>query len=629
MIIYLGNMNILSVENLSLTLNDEPLFENISFGLNKSEHVGLIGNNGQGKSTLLKVISDKIESDTGTISKTNETEIGFLEQIITFDNNDTVLDYFYKSDGSRLNLLKQYYKLLEDPIKNENQLSEITQTIDKDNIWGIENQFTSILGELDLYDANKRPMRELSEGQRKKVAISRVLCNKPDILFLDEPTNHLDIKTIEWLQKYLAASNMTIIVVTHDRYFLNAVCTKILELYNSNLFIHPGNYNEYLERKAKRLIDDQKHQDRLSTILKRELEWLQRGPQARTSKDGNRIERIKDMQDDQRSVDENDQNKFASSKRYLGKKILEVKNISKSFGENVVFKDFTFSFTKDMRIGVIGENGSGKSTLLDVLTKQIESDSGIVDVGVNTVFGYYDQLGRNLVSNKTVLEYVEDISERITLSSKNEVSAARFLELFNFPSKLHRLPIAALSGGQKRRLYLLSQLIKNPNFLVLDEPTNDLDIETIENLENYIEDFFGCSIVVSHDRAFLDRTCDYLLILKNNKIMQFAGNYSNYASSALFQAEEVDQKEELQDNKKHTKKKKKGLNFKEKKELNEIPSKIEKLEILIEKLELSFNTIEETELGSLEERTKLYEEKKVEFENLENRWLELLEKDES
>jgi ATP-binding cassette subfamily F protein uup len=621
-------MNILSVENLSLTLNDEPLFENISFGLDKYDRVGLIGNNGQGKSTLLKVLSKKIEKDEGSISTMNETEIGFLEQIVTYDENATVLDYFYSCEGSRFKLLKDYYKLLEDPITNENKIAQITLLLDKDNIWGLENEFSSILGELGLYDVNDKLMKTLSGGMRKKVAIARVLCNKPDILFLDEPTNHLDIKTIEWLQRYLAASTMTIIVVTHDRYFLNAVCNKIIELYNSQIFVHPGNYNEYLERKAKRLIDERKYQDRLSTILRRELEWLKRGPQARTSKDGNRIDRIKDMQSEQRNVGEKEQNNFSSNTRYIGKKILDVKNISKSFKDNLIFKDFTFSFTKDMRIGIIGENGSGKSTLLDVLTNHIESDSGIVDIGVNTVFGYYDQIGRNLTSNKTVLEYVEDISDRIVLSKKNEVSAARFLELFNFPTKLHRLPISTLSGGQRRRLYLLSQLMKNPNFLILDEPTNDLDVETIENLENYIEDFFGCSIIVSHDRAFLDRTCDYLLIIKDHQITQFAGNYTQYSSSQLIEEKTAKPKQNI-NSIKDNKKKKKGLTFKEKKELEILPDKIEETENLISELEKSFNTIESTSLGTLEERTKLYEAKKEELEDLETKWLELLEKEEA
>ena len=619
-------MNILSVENLSLTLNDLPLFEHINFGLDKGEHVGLIGDNGQGKSTLLKALAKKIAIDEGNITKNNDTEIGFLEQLIESDDNDTVLDYLYKSEGKKFQLLKQYTSLLEDPEKNEKQLIDLTHILEKDNIWNIENDFNSILGELDLYNVNTRKMSTLSGGQRKKVAIARVLANKPEILFLDEPTNHLDIKTIEWLQKYLSNSNMTIIVVTHDRYFLNAVCTKIIELFNSNIYIHPGNYNNYLERKAKRILNDQKQQDRLTTILRRELEWLQRGAKARTSKDGNRIDRIYEMENQQKNVVEADQKQFISNSRYIGKKILNVENISKSFGDNLIFDKFTFSFSKDMRIGIVGDNGSGKSTLLDVLTSTLESDSGTIDTGVNTVFGYYDQNGRNLISEKTVLEYVEDIAERIYLSKKNEVSAAKFLELFNFPSKLHRLPISTLSGGQKRRLYLLSKLLKNPNFLILDEPTNDLDIATIENLENYINDFVGTSIIVSHDRAFLDHTCDYLFIIKDSIISQFAGNYTAYNESLkniINVKKEITQKAQIK------KQKKKGLTFKEKKELEDLPIKIEELEKLISSLENSFSSINETELGTLEERTALYSKKQEELEELENRWLILLEKEEN
>ncbi|MGD1820404.1 MAG: ABC-F family ATP-binding cassette domain-containing protein [Pleomorphochaeta sp.] len=619
-------MNILSVENLSLTLNDTPLFEKISFGLEANEHVGLIGNNGQGKSTLLKALAKRISVDEGQVTKNNDAEIGFLEQNIDYDINDTVHDYLFKSPGHKFQILKEYNKLLEDPIANEKQIIKLTPIMEKENIWNIENDFLSILGELDLYDVNNKKMDKLSGGQKKKVAIARVLANRPQILFLDEPTNHLDIKTIEWLQKYLASSKMTIIVVTHDRYFLNSVCTKIIELYNSNIYVHPGNYNSYIERKAKRLMDEQKYQDRLTTVLRKELEWLQRGPKARTSKDGNRIDRIYEMQSEQKSIGDKKQNQFNSSDRYIGKKILEVENISKAFGENLIFENFTFSFTKDMRIGIIGDNGTGKSTLLDVITNHLNSDTGKIDIGVNTVFGYYDQNGRNLVSNKTVLEYVEDISDRIRLSQKNEVSAARFLELFNFPTKLHRLPISTLSGGQKRRLYLLSQLLKNPNFLILDEPTNDLDIETIENLESYIEDFVGTSIVVSHDRAFLDRTCDYLFIIKDHNITQFAGNYTNYSTYLNNQKTEKKEKEIVQPVKS---KKKSGLTYKEKIELEAIPSEIEKLESLISELEESFNTIEKTELGTLEERTKLYQDKKDELEIKEERWMELLEKEES
>lgn len=633
-------MNILSCENISLTLNDEPLFENVTFGLEERDHVGLIGNNGTGKSTLLKVLVQKIESDTGTVSITNNKEIMMLNQIIDYDKDDSVRDYLFKGEGSRFNRLREYYQLLEisDNEASHKRLSQITDEMDRDNTWNIESDFLSILGELQLSNVSDRLMSSLSGGQRKKVGIARVLCSNPDLLLLDEPTNHLDIETIEWLQKYLASSNMTLIVVTHDRYFLNAVCQKIIELDRSQIYIHPGNYTSYLERRKIRLEAMQKEQDRLTTILRRELVWLQRGAKARTGKDTNRKDRISAMQSQQKNVSDIEQTSFKSTTTRLGKKILEIKHLSKGYNQNLLFEDFSFSFTKGMKIGIVGPNGSGKSTLLDIITQHTTPDSGIVDVGINTVFGYYDQIGRNIDSNKTVLEYVEDIAERIILSPGQELSASQFLETFSFPSKFHRLPISTLSGGQRRRLYLISRLMKNPNFLLLDEPTNDLDVATMENLENYLYDFQGCIIIVSHDRAFLDNTCDQLLILNNPSINQYPGSYSNYKTekdnnTLFFNQKKEDEIEQVQEKSKpnknyREKSKKKGLTFNEKNEYKSIGKKIEDLENFINELEESFANINEDKNGTLEQRTKKYNESKLNLEELEERWLFLAEKDE-
>jgi ATP-binding cassette subfamily F protein uup len=628
-------MNILSCENISLTLNDEPLFENVTFGLDERDHVGLIGNNGTGKSTLLKVLIGKLESDSGNVSMANYAEMMMLNQVIEFDDGDSVRDYLFKGEGSRFDRLREYYSLLEisDDESSHARLAAITDEMDKDNTWNIESDFLSILGELQLSDVIDRPMSTLSGGQRKKVGIARVLSANPDILLLDEPTNHLDIDTIEWLQRYLASSTMTIIVVTHDRYFLNAVCQKILELDRSQIYVHPGNYTQYLERRATRLESMQKEQDRLTTILRRELVWLQRGPKARAGKDTNRQDRIANMQDLQKNVKDIDQVKFTSTSRRLGKKILEVKHLAKAYGDNVLFDDFSFSFTKNMRIGIVGPNGCGKSTLLDILTGHLESDSGEIDTGINTVFGYYDQLGRNIDSTKTVIEYVEAISERITLAPGQELTSSQFLETFNFPKKLHRLPIATLSGGQKRRLYLISRLMKNPNFLVLDEPTNDLDVATMENIESYINDFDGCSIVVSHDRAFLDNTCDQLFILNSPNINEYPGIYSNYKedlenNKIAFIKEEIEEKKkEDKPNKNYkSRPKKKGLSYKEKKEYETLTEEIDEITSLISILEESFADISENEYGTLEERSQKYSKNKEILETKEERWLELAEK---
>lgn len=618
-------MNVLSIENISITLNDEPLFSNVTFGLEEKEHIGLIGKNGTGKSTLLKILDGKLTPDTGKVSMANSAEIMMLNQIVEFDKDDTVYDYMHKGEGTRFEQLRQYYKLLEDAINNEDKIAKLTEQLDKDNTWNIESDFLSILGELGLENLQDRKMSTLSGGQRKKVSIARVLCANPSILLLDEPTNHLDIETIEWLQKYLANSQMTIIVVTHDRYFLNSVCTKILELEGSNIYIHPGNYNEYIERKATRLEAMQKEQDRLSTILRRELQWLQRGCKARTGKDNNRKARIEQMQSEQKSVAEVNQNKFTSNSRRLGKKILDVKHIAKGYSDKFLFQDFTFSFTKGMKIGIIGSNGSGKSTLLDVLTSHIPCDQGTIDTGINTVFGYYDQMGRNLNSNKTVLEYIEDIAQRIVIAPGQELSASQFLETFSFPVKLHRLPISTLSGGQRRRLYLISRLVKNPNFLVLDEPTNDLDVDTMENLEQYVEDFEGCSIVVSHDRAFLDHTCDQLFIIEDSTIKMFSGNYTDYKNEV--ESISVEEKKKTQTKQQYRQpSKKKGLTFKEKKEYEELTIKVDEIGELITKLEESFADINPTELGTLDERNRMYQEQKLLLEEVEERWLELAEK---
>ncbi len=478
-------------------------------------------------------------------------------------------------------------------------------------------------------------MHTLSGGMQKKVAIARVLCAQPTLLLLDEPTNHLDIETIEWLERYLMNSSMTMIIVTHDRYFLDAVCNAILELDRGSMYLHPGSFDTFLERRAERLSMMQKEQDRLSVVLRRELQWLKRGPRARTGKDTNRQDRIKGMLSEQKDVSETVQSSFASSDRRLGKKILEVKNITKSYDGIPVIRDFSYSFSRGQKIGVVGPNGSGKSTLLDLLSGHTQADKGERDVGINTVFAYYDQEGRNLTSDKSVLEFVQDISERITLSEGQSVTAARFLEIFGFPTTMHRSAIATLSGGEKRRLYLISRLVSNPNFLMLDEPTNDLDLPTMENLEQYVQDFSGCTLVVSHDRAFLDLTCDELFVLDmEGNVSFYPGPYSEWRAYERV-AKEQAKKEELQTVKETQGKteqssrrnEKKGLSFREKKELEEINGEMEALHILQGELEASFSDAQETSLGTLAERSEAYHANSEKLAELEDRWLELSEKE--
>jgi len=471
----------------------------------------------------------------------------------------------------------------------------------------------------------------LSGGQLKKAAIARVLAAKPSLLFLDEPTNHLDIETILWLEEYVRTSPMTIVIVTHDRYFLDEVATSILELDGGGVYLHPGSFAEYLTRREERLSMEGKEQARLKTILRRELEWLKHGPKARTGKDSGRKERIKEMQQAQRDVGAQQQKQFSSIDRRLGKNVLRIKDLAKAYGEHVLFKNFSYDFIAGERIGLIGPNGSGKSTLLDIITGRVKPDRGSVEVGTNTVFGYYDQQGRSLPEEKTITEYVEDIAERIRLSKDEVVDSSRFLELFGFPETMQRLPIKILSGGERRRLYLVAKLIANPNFLLLDEPTNDLDLETMENLEAFLRDFSGCALIVSHDRAFLDQACTHNFILGQDDglVINWPGSYSDWHEAETETEEQKDEgKNRDEKNTKRSHQEKHGLSFKEKQEYDQLTKTIEQMTKLQKTLETSFSTSQPNALGTLQERSKQYEQNKRELVEMEDRWLALAEKSE-
>ena len=619
-------MNILSILNLEKTVKDEPLFTGATLGLEHNEKVGIVGKNGSGKSTFLKTIFGLIKPDEGEVATKNDLDIIMLDQSITYPEGCNIKDFFYLTKSRKLSLLKHYQEaLLEGNTKKSEHYCAL---IEKENCWDLELTYEAMLTELDLNKSFDTKLETLSGGELKKVAIARALALKPELLLLDEPTNHLDIKTIEYLENYLKASSMAIIIVTHDRYILNSVCTTIWELDRAHFYRHPGSYESYLERREERLKMLEKEQDRLKSILRRELIWLARGPQARTGKDKNRKDRIEQMVSEQKNVQDIAQTAFQSYERRLGKKILSLEEISKSFDERVLFKDFSYAFKKGDKIGIIGDNGSGKSTLLDIITGYEKPDSGSIDLGINTCFGYYDQLGRDLLSEKTVLEFINDIGQNVYFGGAL-ISSARFLELFGFPSSSHRTPINLLSGGERRRLYLISKLIMNPNFLILDEPTNDLDLETMENLEEYISSFTGIVLIVSHDRAFLDCTTQLLFVLdypNSGQISLFPGNYSQFAEQKLAQKEEKKTKVKAEVK---VKKEKKGLSYKETKEKEQIELDIDSLNEKIKELENSFATVGTTALGSLEERTRLYNEAKAELDEKEERWLELEEKNEA
>ena len=615
-------MNILSIENLSKTLNDEPLFEEATLGLDEGEKAGIVGKNGSGKSTFLKTIAGLIVQDEGKVSMKNGTNFFYLPQDISFSDDATIMDFFYDSDNMVIKKLDAYRKALEEG----SDAQKLFEEIEKENLWEAERRFEGYLGKLGMAEPLTKRMADLSGGEQKKTAIARALSVSPDLLLLDEPTNHLDIPSIEFLETWITESSAAVIIVTHDRHILNQCCSTIWELDRKHFYRHPGSFSAYLERREERIRMNEKEQERLETILRRERKWLLRGPKARTGKDKNRKDRIEEMEDSLHSVRDPRQREFTSGMRRMGKKVLEAEGIAKEYDGKMLFSDFTFSFQKGQRIGLVGRNGSGKSTLLDILTGRTEPDNGSVDKGVNTHFGYYDQLGRDLQSSKTVLEYAEDIGKTIRLSEKEEMSASAFLERFAFPPRMQRTPIGMLSGGERRRLYLITRLLSNPNFLILDEPTNDLDIETIENLEDYISSFSGTVVITSHDRTFLDITTEMLLVIRDGKITLFPGNYTEWK-----EAEDAERKQEepqIKQKAERPQRERKGLTYKEKKELEEIETRIAETEALIAKLEESFSTVDSTEFGTITERTKLYNEKKEELERMTERWMELEEKNE-
>lgn len=636
-------MNLLSIENLSKTFNDTPLFQNVTLGIDEREKIGFIGPNGAGKSTLLHIIAGYIEADSGNISKNNDLRISMLEQTPVSPKGISVKDFLYEGESPVIKLIADYHKCLENYNHSESTnvesghdmiLQELTNQMEKENGWEIENNYLSFLSELNLNNPDQI-MDTLSGGMKKKAALARALASKPNLLILDEPTNHLDIEIIEWLEKYLGTANFSFIMITHDRYFLDSVCKSIMELDKGRIYKYPGNYSTFLERREIRLSTEQNEQAKIKSILRRELEWLSRGPKARATKDKKRKMRIDDLMDKKVQKEQED-SEFSSSNRRLGKKILELTDIQKSYSNEIVVSPFSYKFKKGERIGIIGPNGSGKTTFLNIISGQITPDSGKIEKGLNTKFGYYDQLSDHLseaaTKNFTVLEYIKETAEQIILEDGKSISAAKFLEMFNFPSGMHRTLLTKLSGGEKRRLYLIKILITNPNFLILDEPTNDLDLDTMRRLEDYVLSFSGTIIVVSHDRAFLDRTTDFLFVFDGQGgIKGFTGNYSEYkeftqkehASLILLKKERTNSRKEQTDQIPMDKIKRK-LTYKETQEFSSLEVDIDHLETEKSEIEALF-CMTDINPVEMEENNRKYKIVTDRIAVKTTRWEELVE----
>lgn len=525
-------MNYLQAEHLSKSYGEKILFEDISFGIEKGQKLALIARNGTGKSTLMRILVGIEAADSGKVTVRNDLRISYLDQNPIFNPEFTVLDALFTSDNDAMRALHQYEEALDSMNdhpgrESENRLSESMLRMDAADAWNYESRAREILGQFDIHHLSQ-PVKELSGGQRKKIALAHTLIGRPDLLLLDEPTNHLDFEMIEWLEEYLSREALSLLLVTHDRYFLDHVCDSIVELERNAIFPYRGNYSYYLEKKAEKEIMEEQMQEKARNLYRTELEWMRRMPKARTTKSKARIESFDEIREKAANLYKNKTIEFGVNANPLGGKIIEVDNITKRFGEFLAVDDFSYIFKKGEKIGVVGLNGAGKSTLLNLIAGCLQPDVGRISLGQTVVMGYYTQEGLKLKEDKRVIDIVKGVAEEIQMK-KGTMSASQFLNHFNFTYPVQQAYFSSLSGGEKRRLYLLLQLIKNPNFLILDEPTNDLDINTLQVLEEFLFDYPGCLLIVSHDRFLLDKLCHHVFVFEGNgKIKDFYGNYTQY-----------------------------------------------------------------------------------------------------
>ena len=620
-------MHYVSVENLTKSYGIKPLFENISFHISEGDKIALIARNGTGKSTLLKILAGKEIADEGKSWVNKEVTVALFEQEPQFEEGLTILDNIFHHQHPVLIAIKDYEAIVDSG--NHERLNEALIRMDELGAWDFDAKVKQIMSKLNIHHLHQR-VGKLSGGQRKRVALARTLIDigfehKHVLLIMDEPTNHLDVEMVEWLENYLNKENVTLLMVTHDRYFLDAVCNEIWEMDRSNLHVYKGDYENYLEKKSARLDSESASIDKAKNEYRKELEWMRKQPRARTVKAKSRIDAFSSIEAKAKQRIEDPQVKLQMKMSRLGGKTVELKKVYKSYGDKTILKGFDYTFKKGERIGIVGKNGTGKSTFLDILQGISSPDSGKVNIGDTVVFGYYAQQGLNWKEDLRVIEWVKNIAESFPLATGGSLSAAQFLQLFLFDPDQQYTYISKLSGGEKRRLHLLSILFRNPNFLILDEPTNDLDLPTLGVLENFLSEFTGCLLIVSHDRYFMDRLTDHIFIFEGDgKIRDFPGNYSDYRESDNEEGKRnPSQKAIIEEPAKKTSTKKQ-LSFKEKREFDQLEKEIENLtkekEQVTEKLntgELPFSELEQLS-HRITELTQLLDEKEM-------RWLELSE----
>lgn len=615
----------LQIENLTKSYGDRLLFGDVTFGINQGDKIGLIAKNGTGKTTLLRIIAGLESPDSGTVTFRSDLRVGYLDQTPAFDPEMTVLDACMVPDTPSAIIVAEYEKALLEG--DQSRIEKSMQKMEAAGAWNYDERLRQLLTRFHITDMNAR-MGTLSGGQQKRVALARILLENPDMIILDEPTNHLDIDIIEWLENYLTRQNVTLLMVTHDRYFLDRVCNKIIEIDRQQTFSYDGNYDCYLRRRAERIEAMSAELAKVKNTLRKEQEWMRRQPQARAGKARYRIDAFYDLKERSKVNLREDNIAIGHIKSsYIGSKIFEAKNVNKRFGDKVILDDFTYTFARRERLGIIGANGVGKSTFIKMLQGVEPTDSGEWNVGETVRFGYYSQQGISFDDNKKVIDAVSEIADYIVIDDKHRYTPMQFLTHFLFSPADQQKYIHTLSGGEKARLHLAVTLMRRPNFLILDEPTNDLDIVTLGILEDYLEKFSGCLIVISHDRFFLDNIVDHLFVMEGNgNIKDFPGNYSEYRQWAderrKLEAENRDEKKSDTKSKPRQEKPRK-LTFKERKELEQLTADIDSL--TAEKKSLDELFASGKTLDNVAELSRRYDELTAELDEKELRWLELSE----
>lgn len=624
-------MNNLSVENLAKNYDERQLFENLTFGLEQGQKAALVGVNGCGKSTLLKIIAGIEPPDRGEVSFRKGVRVAMVPQSPEFDDNDNIVQAVFAEDIEELNVIRDYeiaiHKATVDP-ENAPDLTDVLERMDQLNAWDYESQVKQLLGELGLHDLEQK-MGELSGGQRKRVALARALVVKPDFLILDEPTNHLDLDVIEWLESYLATANLTLLMVTHDRYFLDRVTNEIMEIDQGELFRYKGNYQNFLEKKAEREAQDAATVDKAKNLLRKELEWMRRQPKARGTKAKYRVDAFYETKEKASKGTQRAEMEVNLKGERQGKKILVMEHVSKRFDKIKILENFEHTFQRKERVGIVGPNGVGKSTFLNLLIGNILPDSGNMELGQTTKFGYYTQEEQIFNPNSRVIDVIKEVAEVIKMADGSVITASQLLNQFLFPPKMQFNMVGKLSGGERRRLQLLRVLMNNPNFLILDEPTNDLDLMTLNVLEDYLDNFEGCLMIVSHDRYFMDKLTDHLFIFEGEgQVRDFPGNYTDFREQGGKLAKKEEAPKKLADKSpapaEPVKTEKKKLSYNEQREYDKLEGEIAKLE-----KERDAKTALMNQKTDFEELQKLAEELEAirdSIEEKEMRWLELSDK---